>query len=165
MDALCCSWSSTPAVVDSRLHRAVGEQERYADFTSYWGVTIEESIGNWNSFCAAFNSNVRTRSTSSAALFAYNEETGEITFMEDVRQLIIEVWWQGHAPFGYRYLRVYKNIRKDFTPVASVMDEKAEEQWASETGHLYVATSARRGDRFVVLNIPAHIQGVPWYSH
>ena len=51
--------------------------------------------------------------------FEIDSNTGTIVLLKDIECIKFDIWWQGHAPWGYRFLRLYKNIRLDFDYEAS----------------------------------------------
>jgi hypothetical protein len=93
------------------------------------------------------------------AYFEHDDNTGTLTMTESCK-VVMDIWWQGHAPFGYRYITVYKNAT---SLIFKSHDDKVEydEKFHTDSGHLVVDTVANKGDHFNITNRPAHIQGAP----
>ena len=80
-------------------------QRRYAEFSSYYGPRVN----GWKSHVLIFGTNVQENTTNATyPSFTYDNEKGTITTLKNITKLCIECWWQGHAPFGYKFLKLIK---------------------------------------------------------
>jgi len=76
-----------------------------------------------------------------------------------VKELTIEMRWQGHAPCGSKMIGVYRNA--DMSTVKGFTELTQEEMWTTDTSHKNVTITAKVGDAFNFMNMPAHILGAP----
>ena len=130
-----------------------------ADFSGYWG----ERRNGWEMHGIVFFRNVQEEFGADECAdpcFEVDKSTGTITVLRDRISMTFEVWWRGRAPWDYLNVQLAKGL--NYNGVREPKKEMAE-WWCGGhcPGHLHIRVACAQGERFNVLNAPAHMQGSP----
>ena len=174
---------STGSTWESTLE-TVAVQHRRASFSRYYPTRTN----GWGPHRLVFSSNTEEISTTSShAVFKYNEANGDVEVVDSNYLLKIEFWWKGRAPWGYHYVYIIKNLPVCPDTFEMTMPNGNECGLSSEdckqkhktvhdighvccgqtgyyfssNGHVICVGLSKQGDRFSLINLPAHIQGTP----